>query len=86
MSETALTPGLEVVPSEDPNVFNLAHEGTYIGVLACDGSNLTSKAPWGWRLSVGHGVGTLPPTGTSASIEEAIAQAERALRRTTTRR
>lgn len=82
MGENASTVSLEVIQSDDPYVFNLTHEGEYVGTVACDSENLTSKAPWGWRLIRSDGAHDTPLTGTSASIEGAVADAGLAFWRT----
>ena len=78
MIENAPTNSLDVVPSDSPHVFNLVYADQFIGIIACDPENLTSKAPWGWRLTLADGAHHTPMTGTSADIKEAIADAERA--------
>jgi len=68
---------LEVVASTDAGVFHIVDAGRFIGSIARDNCNLTSKSPWAWRLVASDGT-TVNMTGRCVDLDAALADAERA--------
>jgi len=68
---------LEIIPSMDAGLFHIVDTGRFVGSIARDDCNLTSKRPWAWRLVASDGT-TVSMTGRCVDLDAALADAEHA--------